>query len=61
MDIQSIRKFGYALLLSSAALMYAGNEALEMNELVLANFEFFLAMICFTNGGVAIAVTNSIK
>ncbi|AXG66316.1 hypothetical protein SEA_ANNADREAMY_233 [Streptomyces phage Annadreamy] len=61
MDIASIRKLGYALLLSSAALVYAGNEALEMNAVVLANFEFFVSMICFTNGGLAIYMTNGIK
>ncbi|QOI67610.1 hypothetical protein SEA_BEUFFERT_242 [Streptomyces phage Beuffert] len=61
MDIGSVRKLGYALLFSSATLLYAGNEALEMNAIVLANFEFFVSMICFTNGGLAIYMTNGIK
>lgn len=60
MDIADIRKLGYVLILSSAALVYAGNEALKMDAILLANFEYFLGMICFTNGGMAIYMTNGI-
>ncbi|AVD99366.1 hypothetical protein SEA_BILLNYE_194 [Streptomyces phage BillNye] len=61
MDIRTVRIAGYALLLCCAALLSAGNTALETDQTVLANFEFFIAMLCFTNGGMAIAMTNGIK